>query len=138
MSSATVHSDARAALRTHLGTLAGIPTERAWEGFKYSPVPGKPFIEDMLSVDDDAPVAIGAIAHQMSYILTLRFPGGVGTGDIEEVGGKLLDHFKVGTSLEFGTSKLLCTKAARRGSIVQDGAWARMTVTVSITTFTTD
>lgn len=138
MSSATIHSDARAALRTHLDTLVGVPAARAWEGFEYSPKAGVPFIEDMLSVDDDQPVSVGAIAHLMSYILTLRFAGSEGTGDIEAAGGKLLDHFKVGTSLEFGTSKLLCTKAARRGSIRQDGGWANMTVTVSITAFTTD
>lgn len=138
MSSATIHADARAALRTHLGTLTTVPDERAWEGFEYSPESGVPFIEDMLSVDDDVPVAHGAIAHQMSYIMTLRYPSYEGTGDIEEAGGKLLDHFKVGTNLQYGTSKLLCTKAARRGSIQQSGSWASMTVTVSITAFTTE
>jgi hypothetical protein len=138
MSSALIHTEARAALRLRLDTLSNIPTERAWEGFDYAPKPGVPFIEDMLSIDDDAPVSIGAIAHQMSYILTVRYPAGAGTGDLEEVGGRLMDHFKVGTSLEYGVSKLLCTKAARRGSIRQDGAWASMTVTVSITAFTTD
>ena len=138
VSSATVHADCRSALRQHLGTLTGIPTERAWEGASYSPRAGEPFIEDLLSVNDDIPVSLGAIVHEMVYILTLRFPSGKGTSGIERAGGKLLDHFKVGTSLEYGTTKLLCTKAARRGSIRQDGAWASMTVSVSVTAFTKD
>jgi hypothetical protein len=136
VSSATVHPDARGALRTRLAATAGLPAERAFEGYSYTPKPGTPFIEDKLVVVDDIPRAVGAIEHRMSYIVTLKYPSDEGTADIEAMAGALLDQFKVGTKLTNGSTSVLCQAAARRGSIQEDAGWAVLTVQVQVWTCT--
>lgn len=143
MSSATVHPEARAALRARLATCPDMLAEgrRAYEGFAFDPAPTagqkpKAFIEDKLAVTGDVPVAHGAIEHRMSYILTLKFPSNEGTVAIETLAGKLLDHFKVGTKLTYGSTTVLCYGAERRGAIVQEVDWQVLTVAVDLQTFT--
>lgn len=143
MSSATVHPEARSALRARLATCPTIPAEgrRAYEGFAFDPAPAAgqkptPFIEDKLVGTGDKAVAHGAIEHRMSYILTLKFPSDKGTADIEALAGKLLDHFKVGTKLTYGSTTILSYGAERRGAIVQEVDWQVLTVVVDLQTFT--
>lgn len=140
MSSAEVHSRARAACRSRLITCPGLPDSdhRAWEGFAYTPVVGEAFVEDKLAVLRGQPVSLGAIDHGLSYIITLKFPSNNGTADIEALAGDILDHFKVGTVLTYGGQSFLCYKAERQGSIVQEVDWQILTVVVVVQTFTTD
>lgn len=137
MSSALVHPNARAALRAQLSTCPGIMPEglRAYEGFDFKVTAGKAFIEDRLLVTADKAVAHGAIEHRMSYILTLKYPSNLGTADIEIMAGKLLDHFKVGTKLTYGSTTLLSYGAERRGAIQQEVDWQVLTLVVDLQTF---
>lgn len=139
MSSATVHADCRKACRAQLITCPGLPAEkdRAWEGIAYKPT-GVPFIEDKLVATRGLPVAIGAIDHGISYIITLKFPANQGTKAIEALGGALLDLFRVGTKLTANGQTFLCYKAERRGAIVQEVDWQVLTVVVDLQTFTTE
>src|SRR4051812_24696713 len=123
MSSATIHPDIREACRVRLKTAAGLPTRRAWEGFKFQPVTEQKYIEDKLIANGSPPRANRAIEHRMSYIVTLKYPSDQGTADIEAMAGVLLDLFKVGTVLTNGSSSATCMSAERRGAIVQEPAW---------------
>lgn len=136
MSSASLYSDARSALRARLIATPGLPEGRAFEGFIYQPVVGTPFVEDKLVGNFDAPRAIGAIEHNLSYIVTLKYPADQGTADIESMAGVLLDRFKVGTKLTYGSSSMVCMSAQRRGSIVADANWLTLTVMVTLVAFT--
>jgi hypothetical protein len=108
MSSELAHPEARSALRTHLKAMAGMLPEaqQALEGFDFQPTQGVAFIEDALAANHSSPRSLGAIEHGMSYILTLKYPTNKGTADIEAMGGKLLDRFKVGTKLTYGSTTL--------------------------------
>lgn len=138
MSSATVHADIRAACRSRLQQLADLPAGRAWEGFSFTPKRGQPFFADRLAAIHSSPRSIGAIEHGMTYTVTLKFPADRGTGEIEALAGKLLDHFRVGTQLVSGASSALCTKAEIRGGVQQDIDWVALPVVVHLTAFTTD
>ena len=138
MSSALIRPQVRTACRAHAQALAGLPAKRAWEGFSFTPTRGQAFVEDKLAVISREPRSIGAIQHQFSYILTLKFPSNDGTADIEALGGALVDHFKVGTKLSSDGQSVLCLKAEDRGAIETTADWAVLTVTVTLQAFTTD
>lgn len=139
MSSEQVHIRARAACRTRLATVAGYLGDAnvAFEGASFQPV-GAAFLEDKLVADYSDPRAAGAIEHKISYILTLKYPADEGTGAIELMAGRLLDHFKVGTVLSYAGQSFLCYKAERRGAIQQFTDWQVLTVAVTLHCFTTD
>jgi hypothetical protein len=142
VSSALAHPNARSALRARLGTLPGglLPPEkhRAYEGFEYQPETGQKYIEDRLLVVGSTPISLGVIHHQISYIMTLKFPWNKGTAEIEALAGALCDHFKVGTNLTYGADTVLCEQAARKGGLVTDNGWLIATVEVRGTLWTTD
>jgi hypothetical protein len=131
VSSALIYPEARGALRAKLLTVTGLPAQ-AWEGKAYQPTNGTPFVEDTLSVIGATPRAVGSIEHTMLYVLSLKYPANKGTADIEAMAGKILDAFKVGTKLTYGSSTVLCYKAERRGSIVQEPEWQILTVAVTV------
>lgn len=136
VSSATIHPDARSACRAQLNATPGLPAAHAYEGFAYQPVLGTPFVEDELIGNFDTPRANRAIEHNVSYIITLKYPANVGTADIEVMAGALLDRFKVGTTLTHGSSTVLCLAAQRRGKIVEGPEWLTLAVMVTLTAFT--
>lgn len=138
MSSAALHPDARSALRTRLKTCPGLPAKRAWEGFSFTPKRGEAFVTDELVVNHSTPRAIGAIEHGMTYRVTLVFPSNKGTADIEALAGDMLDHFKVGTKLTYGSTTVLCEKAERRGKLFQEPDWLRCVVEVRLWACTTE
>jgi hypothetical protein len=138
MSSATVHPDTRAACRARLKLTTGLPTERAWEGYVYTPKTKTPFIEDELVGNGDLPRSNSAIEHRMSYIVTLKYPSDAGTAAIEAVAGVILDQFKVGTVLTAGSTSATCMRAERRGAILKEPQWLTLAVMVTLVAFTLD
>lgn len=140
MTTQTLFPDARAALRTHLKLVSGLPAAayRAWEGFAFTPTRGKAFVTDRLASVHSTPRAIGAIEHGMTYTVTLVFPANEGTGAIEALAGAVVDQFKVGTKLTYGSHTVLCEKAERRGGIIQEPDWLRLTVEVRLWACTTE
>jgi hypothetical protein len=138
MSVEALFNHARSALRTRLKLCTGLPAKRAWEGDDFAPVIGQAFVEDALAGLGSTPRAIGAIEHDLSYIITLKYPTNKGTADIETMAGRLCDHFKVGTNLTFSGTTVLCMKAERRGRIVFEKDWAILTVVVTLWACTTE
>lgn len=140
MSSALVYPEARSALRTSLEAMTGaLPrAQLAYEGFSFTPTAKVPFIEDELVGLADTARAIGAIEHNMLYNLTLKYPSDEGTADIEAMGGKLLDRFKVGTKLTYGVTTVLSMGAERRGKISYAADWATLLIQVKLWACTTE
>jgi uncharacterized protein DUF4128 len=140
---AVVHPDVRSACRTRLLTLNDLPLRdgptaeaAAWEGYHFEPVKGEAYFEDALLPVSDDPAALGAIHHDMQYVVTLRYPSGDGTAEIEAMAGKLLELFSPGTGLTYEDTSCLCMKAERRGKIRIETDWVSATVAVRISSYT--
>jgi hypothetical protein len=123
MSLATVHADVRAAFRTKLRDLmAGFPV--AWEGVSYFPVFGTPFASERIVPVSDSVASVGAllIAHRFACTVTLHYPSGAGTKDIEAQAGAIMTEFKPGTPLAYGQTAATILQIERRPLVV-DADW---------------
>src|SRR5574343_1423137 len=99
-----VHPKIRAAARQLLGTVAGVPAARAWEGEIYNPTRGAPYISESVRPGPSVVRGVGgggAIAHTILANWTLQYPAGKGTKEIESAAAALMDAFKPGTSLAY-------------------------------------
>ncbi len=138
MSTASVHSDMRAAFRQHLTGVAGLPV-MAWEGRKFDPVVGTPFARESFRAISSVVRAIGAggnIAHRMVGVVSLFYPIGVGTAAIEAMAGTLLTRFKPGTSLAYGPNTGLVLQA-ERAPLLQEPDWLGCPVSITLVSYTT-
>lgn len=139
MSVASVHSDMRAAFRQRLSTqVASLPT-MAWEGRIFEPTPGTPFGRETFRALNSVVRALGAggnIAHTMLGVVTLFYPIGRGTNDIDAMAGAILAAFRPGTSLTYGSSSGMVTQA-ERAPLVQEPDWLGCSVTISLVSYTT-
>lgn len=138
MSALVVHTAMRSAFRQVLIDLEGIPAAKAWEARKFSPVKGTPFVRESFRPVTSRPRAVGTggtIAHRMLGIATLFYPAGIGTKEIEEAAGVLLDAFEPGRSLVYGLQSGVVQQAERAG-LITDPDWVSCPVTVTIMAYT--
>lgn len=137
MSAQMVHIDIRAAFRALLEAVPGLPAV-AWEGRSFTPLVGTPFVRESLRPINSAVRALGrggTISHTITAHLILFYPIGKGTVDIETMAGTLLEAFKPGTSLVYGTSKGVIMQAQRK-PLLQEPNWQSLPIEISITAHT--
>ncbi len=133
MSATTIHSDVRAAVRQRLLTLNGLPAQ-AWEGRPYTPVKGTPYISESVRPISSVVRALGVggtIAHTINAAFQLHYPPGVGTSAIDAMAGSLLQHFRPGTGLSYGTSTAV-VQQAERTALQQEPDWINCTVIITL------
>ena len=124
----------RAALRQALLAVSGLPPV-AWEGKKYTPVAGQQYLRETLRAVSYQQRALGrggTIRHDFTANLTLVYPSGRGTAEVEAMEGVLLDAFAPGTSLAYGGQSGLVTRAEPYGGLQTSNDWIQTTVVVSI------
>jgi hypothetical protein len=137
MSATNVHADLRAAIRQALLAVQNLPVQQ-WEGRQFNPTVGVPYVSESfrpLASEVRALGPGGTIAHTVNASFTLHYPANTGTLDIEEMAGALLEKFRPGTSLVYGTSKGV-VQLVQRGSLVQEPDWINCSVTLSAVAYT--
>jgi hypothetical protein len=130
---ATFFMELRSGLRTRLLTLANCPGVN-WEGVDYEPTVGVPFItEAMRPVSSvvTAPGVGGVIAHTLLATFTLHFPANAGTNAIEAMAGALMDLFRPGNSISYGSSNAVIQQTERAGA-TQEPDWINLSVVVTL------
>lgn len=130
----TIHSDMRAAFRARLQQVAGLPTAFAWEGRTFTPQIGTPFIRESFRPITSTVRALGrggTIAHRMTGNLSIFYPAGKGTVDVERAAGLILDAFSPATSLVYGTSSGTILQA-ERAALLQEPDWVSCPVVITV------
>lgn len=133
----TVHSDLRAALREGLLEIANIP-EQHWEGRRYQPTKGRPYVSEQFRPISSVPRATGiggTIAHTCTANFTLHYPADDGTLGIDEMAAKIMDKFSPGSSLAYGTTTAVVMQA-ERAPLLQEPDWINCTVIITVVAYT--
>lgn len=135
---ATLHADLRAAFRQRLASVAGLPSQIAWEGRTFSPVIGQPFMRESFRPIYSQPRAVGVggtIQHRITGNLTLFYPAGKGTVEIEQAAGLILAAFAPGTSLVYGGATCVVMQA-ERAPLLQETDYVGCPVTITLQAYT--
>lgn len=136
--SANVHPNVRSGVRQRLGTLAGLPAQRHWEGLAFDPERGVPFMAEVLRPIGSAVRGMGssaAIAHTIVASFTLNYPAGQGTTAIEQAASALMDGFRPGASVVYGGQSALITQV-ERSPLRQEPDWLQTTVSATLIAYT--
>lgn len=134
----SVHADIRAAFRAALLTIPDLPTEVAWEGRRYTPPAGAPYMRETVTPASSDPRALGrggTVQHRILCRVQLFYPAGSGTVDIERAAGALLLAMRPGTSLVHEQTSGMVFKA-ERSQIMPGDDFVNLTVTVTVTAYT--
>lgn len=137
MSAETIFQDVRVAFRAALKAVDAGAREYSWEGFTYYPKVGEPFWTEVLLPISSTAVAVGnraEIRHVIQATVTLWYPSGRGTDQIETVAGKVLGAFRPGTPLEVGVNQAFVRSAERR-PINSDAGYLSLVVIVTIVAY---
>lgn len=135
---ATIHANLRAAFRQKLGTVSGLPAQIAWEGRPFTPTIGQAFMRESFRPIYSQPRAIGVggtIQHRMTGNLTLFYPAGKGTVEIEQAAGAILAAFAPGTSLTYGGASCVVLQA-ERAPLLQEADYIGCPVTITLQAYT--
>lgn len=135
---ATIHSDMRAAFRAKLQSIEGLPSEIVWEGRPGTPNVSTPFIRESFRALSSQVRALGqggTIAHRMTGNLSIFYPSGKGTLDVERAAGLLLQGFAPGTALIYGDAKGIVMQA-ERAPLLQETDYLSCPVTITIIAYT--
>ena len=141
MSLETLVPNLRAAFRTRLLTLTGLPTSRAWEGETFEPTDGQAYVAEAMQVASQRRMSYGANTvgdiHQHALIAaaTFFYPNGKGTSAIEAIAGKCQKLFISGTSLTHGGDRATVINVSRSG-LYKDGNRIACAVSVELQAFT--
>lgn len=133
----SVHSNIRAAARALVIATAGLPAAKAWEGMAFSPS-SVAFLAEALVPVGSVPVATGSagqIAHTIAINLTLSFPPGKGTAEIDAAAEALMQAFRPGSWLVYGGQSGLI-RQCERSSLRQEPDWISCTVTATVIAYT--
>lgn len=122
--------------------IAALPQGRAWEGFDFFPVDGRPYVSETLlpgisrKRSVGGPNGVGAvIEHRPSFVATFFYPKNKGTLAIERMTGSMMGLFRPGLSLTYGgdTARITDVECSQN---YDDGARTGRAVTVSLLAFT--
>lgn len=128
-------------LTTQSGTaaVAMARPDFAWENEGYTPVPGVPFIEEVVREIDATNKGIGRAGYELHTILataTLVWPSGQGTVAPESFTGMLKAALKPGTHLVYGENSGTIMKSGP-GAPIPQAPWFRCPFTVRLESWTT-
>src|SRR5258706_11221569 len=92
----TLDQNVRYALESRLATVAGLPAI-AYEGVRYTPVPGTPFVEPVIVPLSERPVTMGdghLVLHEGIFMVMLVYPNGKGSGAADAMANAVKSKFK--------------------------------------------
>lgn len=136
--SANVHANVRAAVRQRIGSLAGLPAARHWEGEDFAPERGVAFLSETLRPISSAVRGLGAsgaIQHNIVASLALNYPAGQGTLQIEQAASALMDGFRPGLSVSYAGQTAIITQV-ERSPLRQEPDWLQTTVSATLIAYT--
>lgn len=135
----TLYADVRAALRTVLLTVAGLPVERAWEAHEYTPIPGTSFLRDTLLPGFAERVSLGPfgrVRHHSLYQVDLMVPNRKGTV-ADAVADLVVAAFWPGLQMTYGGQVVTIRTSSRLSGLVSaDGVWRQIPVSIDALTHT--
>ena len=138
MSITTVHANIRAAARQLVQGLAGLPSQKFWEGVVFSTTNGVPYVLESVSPIGSVPRSTGTggtIAHTIAVRYTVGFPIGSGTTAIEAALSAMQAAFGPGSWLVYGGDSALVQRSERT-PLRPDGDWISGTVTATVIAYT--
>lgn len=115
--------------------IAALPQGRAWEGFDFFPVDGKPYVAESFRSNGANAYLADTATHMLEATLTLFYPKNKGTLAIERMAGAAMAHFKRGTRLTYGADAATINNV-ERSSLYDDGARMACAVTAKLFGFT--
>lgn len=136
MSVAMLHADLRAGLRKALQGTPGLPASVSWQGLKFTPVVGEPFLREVVRPISSRPRAIGrggTIEHKVLAVYTLVYPAGAADVvlSIERAAGSLLASFPPGFSVYYGDNSAFVLIAESK-PLMQDNDWLQCPVEITL------
>lgn len=104
----TTQQKIRGALDTHLSTAPDLPPV-AFENSNFEPVPGQTYAEAYLMPRNPANPTLGLQMQDLGgvYQISLYFPRGADTGEMDNLAGALQNHFYAGLILHAATMRVL-------------------------------
>jgi hypothetical protein len=124
----------QAALDTQLQTLSGLdPTQVAWPTVPFTPTVGVPYLAPEMSSLVRTVVGAGVkgvIKWTGTYTVNVIDAIGRGTADVSARADAILALFKKGTALSTSDGLTVICDVPSPLPLIQDGAWARIPVTV--------
>lgn len=122
--------------------IAALPQGRAWEGFDFFPIDGRPYTSEAMVTGASrkrsigGPNGVGAvIEHRPSLVASFFYPKNKGTLAIERMTGAAMALFLPGSSLTYGGDSARITDV-ECSQTYDDGARIGRAVTVSTLAFT--
>lgn len=121
---------------------AALPQGRAWEGFDFFPVDGKPYVAESFRANSAMGLCVGnsdgtggTIEHSLEATASFFYPKNKGTLAIERMAGAMMQLFRRGSSLSYGGDSATIANASR-SSLYDDGARIGCAVTITIPAYT--
>lgn len=115
--------------------VVGLPQGRAWEGFDFFPVDGRPYVAESFRANGANSYLGDTATHMLEASVTLFYPKNKGTLAIERMAGAAMAHFKRGTALSYGGDAATINNV-ERSSLYDDGARIACAVTAKLFGFT--
>lgn len=139
MPATSIHTDIRAAFRTLLQTVGGLP-QVAWEGRNFAPTRGTPFLSETVQPISSIVRAVGiggTIAHTVNLTATLHYPAAAGTLTIETMAGAIMEALRPGVSLTYGTSSAMIQRV-ERNPVQQSPDWISVAVVATAVAYSSN
>lgn len=138
----SLYADVRAALRTTLLTVAGIPPveQRAWEGRDFTPTAGTAWMRDTLLPAGADRLSVGPYArvrHIAIYQVDLFVPALRGT-EGDGPADAIIAAFWPGLLLSYNGQTVLVRSASRGPAITTDAAWRQLPMSITVEMDTTN
>jgi len=121
--------------------LVALPQGRAWEGQGvYRPTLGQPYISEAYVPASSARVSQGSptpvIQHDINANVTLFYPASEGTEAVERMAGAIQAHFMPKATKLVRDNVGARVVDVRRSSVMLDGDWLSVGVTIQLLAFT--
>lgn len=130
-----IFSSLRASLRTILLGVQGLPAARAWEGRKFTPTVGVPWVRETLVPNGSVLAAYGAgglIREDITYLIDVFQPATDADRifDLDDLGDAICRAFKPGTPLTTPDCRGQVISASR-ARIQHEPDWRMLPITVA-------
>lgn len=117
--------------------VVGLPQGRAWEGFDFFPIDGRPYVSESFRAVQSTGLTIGdyngpgTVSHAIDASATFFFPKNKGTLAIERMAGAAMALFRRGSTLS-RSGDAATIQNVSRSSLYDDGARIGCAVNVTI------
>ncbi len=121
--------------------VVGLPQGRAWEGFDFFPIDGRPYVSESFRAVQSQGLTVGdyngpgTVAHTIEASATFFYPKNKGTLAIERMAGACMALFRRGSTLSRSGDGVTIRNSSR-SEIYDDGARIGCAVNVSLPAYT--